>query len=132
MDASRFLLPVLGLGGTGAGAEQSRWRVQARGTGVVVYYLLSSSFAVGLGGAYERRDIRLSPDDRLSGGVLRERRLPIGLELAWRRGECAALALSAGASLYNTIRLRDRDGNEVVDVTTDPAPYLQLELSLHF
>ncbi len=131
LEGDSSITPVGGMGGGGGDGARSRWRIQARGAGVAIWYLLSPTWAVGLSGGYERRDIRLAPDDRLADGVLRERRLPIGVDVAWRRGERLSLSFSAGASLYNKVTLVGSDGREVLDVNTDPAPYVQLELWWH-
>ena len=129
LEGDPYVLPTLGLGGLSSGAG-SRWHVEARGAGVGVTYDLTSCLSLGVVAGYERRDVRLAPDDRLPDGVLRERRLPVGLELGWRLRRESFLLLSAGASIWNRITLLDSDGTIVRYETTEPAPFVQLEWSL--
>ncbi len=131
LEGDPYVLPVLGLGG-GAGGADSRWHVEARGAGFGVTYDLTSCLTLGLVVGYERRDVRLAPDDRLPDGVLRERRLPVSLEVGWRMRRESFLLLSAGASVWNRITLLDSDGTVVTVETTDPAPFMQLEWTARF
>jgi hypothetical protein len=129
LEGDPSFLPILGLSGLDTGKD-SRWRVEARGPGLSVAYLLTPRLSVGLSAGYERRDIRLADDDRVPGGVLRERRLPVGLEIAWQPRSCTSIVLTGGASLWNKVTLLDDDGEEVLSHTTEVAPFVQLEWSL--
>ncbi len=131
LEGDPYVLPVLGLSGISGGAD-SRWHVEARGVGVGVTYDLTSCLTLGLVAGYERRDVRLAQDDRLPDGVLRERRLPVSLEVGWRMRRESFLLLSAGASVWNRLTLLDSNGTAVTIETTDPAPFVQLEWNARF
>jgi hypothetical protein len=128
LEGDAYVLPVLGLGG--GGASRSRWHLAARGPGATLYYDVMPCLTIGVFGGYERRDVRLSSNDRLPGGVLRERRLPLGLEVGWRMSRSSVLLLTMGASPWNRLTLVDGTGNDRLRETTDPAPFVQLEWSV--
>jgi hypothetical protein len=129
LEGDPSFLPVFGLSGFDTGKD-SRWRVEARGPGLAVTYNVTPRLWVGASGGYERRDIRLADDDRLPGGVLRERRLPVGLEIGWQPRSCSSIILTGGASLWNKVTLLDDGGEVVLSNTTAIAPFVQLEWSL--
>jgi opacity protein-like surface antigen len=132
LETGLSITPVLGLGGVGDDDGASRWSAEARGPGVTLWYRLTGRLAAGFSAGYERRDVRLAPDDRLPDGVLREQRVPLALELAYRRRERLTLALAAGVSAWTRITFLDRDGERVERVEADLAPFVQLELDLRW
>jgi hypothetical protein len=132
LETGLSLTPVLGLGGVGDDAGTSRWSAEARGPGVTIWYRLTGRLAAGFSAGYERRDVRLAPDDRLPDGVLREQRVPLALELAYRRRERLTVGLAAGVSAWTRITFLDRDGERVERVEADLAPFVQLALDLRW
>lgn len=132
LEGDGYIVPIFGLGGGGSEGKRSRWNVTARGAGAALTYDVTGRLSVGLVAGYERRDIRLAPGSRLSDGVLRERRLPVGLEIGWRWRRDSLVLLTVGASVWNRFTLLDRDGAVVQRETTDPAPFVQLEWNAKF
>lgn len=95
-------------------------------------------FSFGPEVSYESREFRLrddktNPGTRSSpGGIVRDRRLPVGLFAAFNFSRQFSLELSGGVELAQRYRFEDRNGNKVTGVETKPAGYLGLELSLRF
>lgn len=95
-------------------------------------------FSFGPEVSYESREFRLrddktNPGTRSSpGGVVRDRRLPVGAFATFNFSRQFSLELSGGVELAQRYRFEDRQGNKVTGVETKPAGYLGLELSLRF
>lgn len=129
LEGDAYVLPIAGMGGSlGGGAR--RWRVEARGPGASFVYDLTPRLALGAFAGYERRDIRLAPDAREPGGVLREQRAQVGVEAILRTQAGASLHLCVGCAAWNRLSILDREGEAVLEQDTDPAPFVQLEWAL--
>lgn len=116
-----------------------RWKVSDRVTltsralGLSLTYAASDRFDVTLGGGFDRREYRLS-DDRavIPEGVARADRVPIGVELAWKPAGGLVLALTGGVLIYQHVEYLNDNGNELIEMETDPAAFVGLRLEYSF
>lgn len=107
--------------------------VEARGPGVSLTYDLTDSLSLALIGAYENRDYRLSDGNAaLPSGVIRDSRVPISLELAWRPTPALELGFEAGVIAWQEFDVGNAQGVKIGDQETDPAAFLALRASFRF
>lgn len=97
-----------------------QWSVQSDGLGARLNWAASPEFSVFLNAKYERDEWRLD-DDRgvASEGVLRDRRVPIGLGVDWR--PIAGLTITGEVSVfvYRELEFLNDRGRSVVEEETD-------------
>jgi len=77
----------------------------------------SDSITVAATGGLEMREYRLAKSSALSEGVVRELRVPLGIEVDWHMTPRATLTLGGGAAALQELRFDGRRG-EVVRKTT--------------
>ena len=97
-----------------------QWSVRSDGLGARLNWAASPEFSVFLNAKYERDEWRLD-DDRgvASEGVLRDRRVPIGVGVDWR--PIAGLTISGEVSVfvYRELEFLNDRGRSVVEEKTD-------------
>lgn len=110
-----------------------RVRFEMGGLDAAIVAKVSDSFEVALKGRVEYRDFRLD-DSRpaWSDGIVRDLRVPVGLELAWKPIAGLTLAIEGGVAVYQEYEFLDSDGDHLSDVKTEPAPYIGLRFEYTF
>jgi hypothetical protein len=128
LEDDPIVVPILGID----------WRITDRlrfytpGPGLALAATLADHWELAVSAGWETRDYRLDGGrPGLPDGVVRDDRVPLALELAYRRGP-ARLALRAGATLYQEFEIDDRTGDGISRVETDPAPFLGIRGGLRF
>ncbi len=108
-------------------------RLATRGTGLSITATLTESLEFSILGAWNSRDYRLE-DGRLinSEGVVRDTRVPVGVELAWTPDPAVRIALEAGVVAWQEFETFDRNGNDIADDNTDPTAYVGVAAVFRF
>jgi hypothetical protein len=102
------------------------------GIGARLTHGFADAWAVTLQAGYESREFRLADDNALSEGVLRDRRVPIGVGVAWTPSHAVSVEVMGGVVGWQELRFDDRDGNEVSEVNGDPAGFLRVMVRVAF
>lgn len=108
-------------------------RLTTRGTGLSLTATLTETLEFSILGAWSSRDYRLE-DDRLVNpeGVVRDTRIPVGVELAWSPTRAVRIALEAGIVAWQEYETFDLNGNDIADDNTDPTAYVGLAAVVRF
>lgn len=109
-----------------------RWRLESRNAGLLLSYKASDTLRVGLEGSFERREYRLDDMGPLPSGVVRERRVPVGLWTEWKPAPNVTLEGTLGADVYVEFESLNSAGVKFADDETDPAVYAGIALSIRF
>lgn len=109
-------------------------RLSSRGPGAEVEARLGSGdeWALVVDARYESREFRLSDESPLPEGVVRDRRVPIGVGLRWRPAENLKVELRGGVTAWQEYQVDDRTGLEQAEVNTKPTPFLGLSVEFRF
>lgn len=107
-------------------------RVSSRGPGAEVEARLAEGWAVVVDARYESREFRLSDESPLPEGVVRDRRVPIGVGLRWRPAENLKVELRGGVTAWQEYQVDDRAGVEQAEVNTKPTPFVGLSVEFRF
>jgi len=116
-----------------------RWRIVnplAAGptgpAGIELDYKLTDTWSLGFGGAWRSQRFRLSESGPTPSGIGEERGVPLFARLSRRFGPQSSFYVYAGAIVGGKLRLEDRNGNEIREVSFDPAPLLGATFSYRF
>ncbi len=109
-----------------------RWRLESKGAGLLLSYKASETLRVGIEGMFERREYRLDDMGPMPSGVVRERRLPVGLWTEWKPSPSLTISGTLGADVYVEFESLNSAGVKFADDETDPAVYAGLALSFRF
>lgn len=104
-----------------------RWSLRSGGMDAQLEYRLLDPLTLFAVGRYESQSYRL--DDRPGGvgkGRVRIRRVPTGLGLRWNALPWLRITTTAGAMVWQELRVEDHDDNSLSSPTADPAPWFQL------
>ena len=113
-------------------SSPGRWRFEMRGTGGRLGYAFTPKLTAGIAGAYDRRDWRLSNDDRVPAGITRDIRVPIGLFAEVSPREGFTFGIEAGMTVSHAFEVADRHGDSIDRVNASPSAYLAFSLSWRF
>lgn len=110
-----------------------RVRLEIGGLDLGIVAKTSETVEVALRGRVEYRDFRLD-DSRPAwrDGIVRDLRVPVGLEVAWKPVAGLTLAVEGGVAVYQEYEFLDDDGDHLSDVETEPAPYIGLRIEYTF
>lgn len=128
LEDSALFIPLLGV----------EWKVSDRvtlsteGTGLRVAAKLDEAFTVALSGGWESREYRLRDDGPLPDGVARDARVPIAVSLDYAPSRTFRLSVFAGAVVWQEFQFDDRDGDEISETNTDPAPFVGISGTFSF
>jgi hypothetical protein len=94
---------------------------------------LTDELAVSVFGGYQNREYRLDEDNLIPEGVLRDTRVPVGVELDYRPGENIVLRAAGGAVVWQETQIDDKDGDDVFEEAQDgPTLFVALSASITF
>ena len=99
-------------------------RVRNRGLGLQITADLHETLTVSLYGEYQRREYRLADDNVVRDGILRDQRVPVGLQFDWSPTRRLTLSLGGGAVVWQEYRVLDENGRELGDTNSDPAAFI--------
>jgi len=128
LEDSALVIPLLGI----EWKVSDRVTVSTEGTHVKVTAQLNKQLAVALSGGWELREFRLDDDAPLPSGVVRDRRVPIGVSLEWKPTHNTQLSLGGGVVVWQEFRFDDRNGDRVSETNTNPAAFVGLSGKLNF
>lgn len=144
--SDRFALS-LGLGGKSRLEDDARvipllgveWKITDRvtlsseGPGLRLTASINDQWAVWVSGAWESREYRLEDDHAVfADGVARDERVPVRAGATWSPSGRVSVDAFVGVVLYQNYEFLDRDGNEVLEDNTDPAPMIGLNARFSF
>ncbi len=123
-----FAVPLIGI----------EWQItpevkfETRGLGGNLTAKLDDEWSFFLEASYETREYRLADDSPQPEGVARDQRVPIGVGVRYRPAGWLECTLRGGASVWQEYQIDDRNGNEISEVRTKPAPYIGLAVEFRF
>ncbi len=92
--------------------------------GVVASYKLNRQWDIGVGGAIRSYRFRLDYDGPIPNGIGEYESFPLFVRLAYKPFPEATIAIYGGLSVYNRLRVEDRDGNRLYESSQDVAPLI--------
>jgi hypothetical protein len=128
LDDSFQFLPLLGL----------EWHVSdtvvvtLQGPAVRVSSKLNDQWSFVLDAAFQSREFRLDTSSPLSGGVIRDTRVPVAAGFIWRPDHDWEVTLKAGAVVYQEYKLLNSSGVIVNTLNSDMTPFVYLGGTWHF
>lgn len=131
LDDSPLIVPFIAPDDVDA-TSPTKWRFEGRGTGGRFGYAFTPSLTLGVAAAYDRRDWRLAPDDRVPGGIARDIRASFGVFAEVATRDRFMLGLEVGFTAYQKFEIADRDGNALTRVEAEPSAYLAFSLGWRF
>jgi hypothetical protein len=106
--------------------------VSTRGPGLRVANKLSDAATLVLDASYQSPEYRLSDEGPLASGIIKDTRVPVTVGVVWTPAPRWQVTLKAGAVVYQEFKVYDRDGNELRDLNTRPAPVVMLGVEWSF
>jgi hypothetical protein len=100
------------------------------GPGLVLDWRASEKWSLNLGGRYERLRFRLDDQGLEPGGVGEDRAFPIFGGINYTHSRRFQLSLVGGVEVDGKLSLYDKDGNDIVRESHDPALFIGLAFSL--
>lgn len=100
------------------------------GPGLVLDWRVSEKWSLSLGGRYERLRLRLDDHDLAPDGVGEDRAFPIFGGIQYTYSQRFHVSFVGGVEVGGKLSLFDRDGNEIIEESYDPSPFIGLTLSL--
>lgn len=92
--------------------------------GIIVSYKLNPKWEVGFGGAYRSYRFRLDYDGPIPNGIGEYNSLPLFVRLGYTLTPAVTVDLYGGISIYNRLRVQDRDGDELFESGQNVAPLI--------
>lgn len=100
--------------------------------GIIVSYKLNRQWEVGIGGAIRYYRFRLDYDGPIPNGIGEYNTIPIFARLGYKPSPNITLDFYGGLSVYNRIRVEDRDGDELYESGQNVAPMIGGSISGRF
>lgn len=100
--------------------------------GLVLSYKLNRQWEVGFGGAYRSYRFRLDYDGPIPNGIGEYNSFPLFVRLAYSPSPAFTFGLYGGLSIYNRLRVEDRNGDELYRSGQDVAPLMGASISGRF
>ena len=100
--------------------------------GLIVSYKLNPKWEVGLGGAYRSYRFRLDYDGPIPNGIGEYNSFPLFVRLGYKPTPAFTVDIYGGLSIYNRLRVEDRDGNELFKSGQNVSPILGASISGRF
>jgi len=116
-----------------------RWRLTnpfaagpAGGAGLELVYKASDDWQVGVGGTYRSYAFRLAQDGPVPDGIGENSSIPVFLRLSRNIGKQAQVDLYAAALANGTLKVKNRNGDDLATADYDVAPLVALTLRYRF
>jgi hypothetical protein len=109
-----------------------RWRLRTTGTTGILSYELDDEWTLTLDAGWNEREYRLADDGSLPDGVLRDQRLPVAVGLVWNASDTVSIHARGGAIAWQEYTIDNSNGDEVSQVESDPAGFIELGGSVRF
>lgn len=110
-----------------------QWRLTNAGRpGLSIYYTPQQQWTLSLGAWYDYRDIRLDDNGPVPSGVVRERSVPILFGVTHRPTSNMTIEVGLGVRVGGEFQLDDSAGNEMVEIESNPAPFLSFAVGVKF
>jgi len=109
-----------------------KWRAGVRGPGAQLTYSPSESWDFTLQGSFESREYRLADDSPIPEGVLRDRRVVVGLQAQWTPRPWLTLRAEGGVVVWSELEFDDRNGDGLDTLDADPTGYVGLSGTVRF
>ncbi|MGD9031527.1 MAG: hypothetical protein PVH02_02620 [Desulfobacteraceae bacterium] len=100
------------------------------GPGLALDWRASEKWSLSLGGRYEKLRFRLDEQGLQPNGVGEDRSFPIFAGINYTHSRRFQVSLVGGVEVGGKLSVYDRDGNEIVRESYDPAPFIGLAFSL--
>jgi len=102
------------------------------GAGLELVYKASDDWQAGFGGTYRSYAFRLAQDGPVPGGIGENTFIPVFLRLSRNIGRQAQLDLYAAALANGTLKVKNREGNELASDGYDVAPAVAVTFRYRF
>lgn len=128
LEDDTLVIPLIGLD----------WKVtdqvtiSTEGTVGKIAVKLDDQWSVNLTGGWELRDFRMDDDSPVPDGVLSDSRIPIAVSLEWQLSQMCSLTLTGGAVVWQEYEIRNRNGDDINEINTDPAPFVGIAAQFRF
>lgn len=128
LEETTLYLPLVGI----------EWQIDeqlsfnVRGPGANLTLKLDDEWAVFFDGEFRSREFRLSSDNPLPEGIVRDRRVILGTGLRYRPAQFFDISLRGGVVAWQEFIIDDRRGTDQRQTNTDPAPFISLTGTLSF
>lgn len=132
LDGGSFLNPIVGIDAGDPTGLEGPVRFTVRGSGLRLGYAFTETFGAGVSVRYDRRDWRLAPDDRVSAGLVSDRRYQAGIDVEWTMRRALALSFEVGLDFHHEVRVEDRGGNLVTAFQSGRSVELALSVTWTF
>ena len=109
-------------GGTGA----------TLGPGLVLDWRASGNWSFSFGGRYEKLRFRLDDQGVSPNGVGEDRAFPIFGGIKYTHNRRFQLSIVGGVDVGGELSLEDKDGNEILSESHDPAPFIGFAFSFRY
>jgi hypothetical protein len=100
--------------------------------GLIVSYKLNPKWEVGIGGAYRSYRFRLDYDGPIPNGIGQYTSFPLFVRLGYKPSPAVKVGIYGGLSVYNHLRVEDRDGDKLFDSGQNVAPLIGGSISGRF
>lgn len=103
-----------------------------RTLGATLTWQPQPDLGVSLTGAWDRREFRLDDDGPIVDGIATDSRVDIILGVNWGITGHVTLRVEGGVSVAQEYQFDDEDGDEVLDTSSDPTPFVGGSLRFEF
>jgi len=100
--------------------------------GIILSYQLNPKWDIGVGGAYRSYRFRLDYNGPIPNGIGQYNSFPLFVRLGYTFTPNCTLGLYGGLSIYNHLRVEDRDGDELYDSGQNVSPLIGASISGRF
>ncbi len=128
LEETPFVVPLIGL----EWSINDRVRVLVRGLGAQIDVDLTDDLTASLYGEYQVREYRLESRGPIQDPILRDRRIPVGVKLAYAITPSIDLEASGGAIVYQYYRFDDQNGTELANDRTRPTGFVGGSITFRF
>ncbi len=130
LERATQFVPLLGL--TWQIDEFTKLDLGGRGLGLELSTKLDEAWTASVSVEFENAEYRLNDEAPLAAGVVRDRRVPLLVGLAWKPTPRVEVGVKVGAVVYQEFTVYNRSGDELSETNTDPAAMIGLSASLKF
>jgi hypothetical protein len=122
LEDDPFIVPLVTLDWT----INDRLKLEATGTRGLLTYKVNDQWSTFVEARYIFRQFRLDDDAVVSGGVLTDESLPVGVGVTYAPSDHLSFTVTAGGVFWRTIKLTDDGNHDLVDEDADVTAYVGL------